>query len=227
MEHVNARDVRYIILNGPSGTGKSTLIAKGLMWRFKMLNEAYAKGEMLEEGYEGFKPLEYQLRVVQDSFANPLKHFIASTLGVPYAELKKNTMNAILNGYTPREFFIHLSEKYIKDRYGDDAFGRWLEHRILRLDPLPNLVIIDDGGFYEERSALGAYARVVRITREGKTFEGDNRNFLSDPHYVLDNSGTIDDLEPKLDDLANWCIDQLPEKHRPPMESNNAEEAQT
>lgn len=203
-----AKSPLYIILNGASETGKSTLIASGLMYRFKLLNEQFLR--------ESNDPNDYSLDVVQDSFANPMKHFIATTLGVKYADLKKNTMMAVLQGYTPREFLIHLSEQYIKERYGDDAFGRWLEHRVLRLDPLPDVVVIDDGGFLAERAVLGFRAKVVRVTRPEKTFEGDSRIHLPDPDYTLVNDGTVDDLEPKLDDLADWIINCLPVNRRPP-----------
>lgn len=204
-----AKSPLYIVLNGASETGKSTLIASGLMYRFKLLNEQFLQ--------ESNDPADYSLTVVQDSFANPMKHFIATTLGVKYSDLKKNTMMAIIQGYTPREFLIHLSEHYIKERYGDDAFGRWLEHRVLRLDPLPDVVVIDDGGFPGELGALGYSAKVIRVNRPGKTFEGDSREYMPDPHYTLDNDGTIEDLELKLDQLANWIIDQLPINRRPPL----------
>lgn len=197
-----AKRPMYIILNGASETGKSTLIARGLMWRFDEINNNVHE--------------EKQLSVVQDSFANPMKHFIATTLGVKYSELKKNTMMAVLQGYTPREFLIHLSEHYIKERYGDDAYGRWLEHRVLRLEPIPDLVIIDDGGFPAERAVLGSLARVVRVTRPEKTFEGDSRMHLPDPDFILVNDGTVEGLEHKLDDLVNWIINQLPADRRPP-----------
>lgn len=196
-----AKRPMYIILNGASETGKSTLIAQGLMYRFGLINDTH--------------PSLY-LRVLQDSFANPMKHFIATTLGVKYSELKKNTMMAVLQGYTPREFLIHLSEHYIKERYGDDAYGRWLEHRVLRLIPIPDLVIIDDGGFPAERAVLGHLAKVVRVNRPGKTFEGDSRMHLDLPDFILDNNGTVEELEPKLDDLVNWIINQLPADRRPP-----------
>lgn len=187
----------YIILNGPSETGKSTVIARGLLERFRLLPS---------------------LRVHQDSFASPMKNFIASTLGVKYADLKKNTMMGIIGGYTPREFLIDLSENYIKGRYGDDAFARWLEHRSLRIEPSPDIVLCDDGGFQWEYDVLKSHARVVHCLRDGKTFMGDSRNFIVNrlgvPDYVLTNHGTIDELEVPLDDLANWCINQLPEKRR-------------
>lgn len=173
----------YIVLNGPSEVGKSTEIASGLCNRLKLL--------------------EY--KVVGESMANPMKHFIAVALGMKYSDLKKNSPMAVLQGYSPREFLIDLSESYLKKRYQDDFFGRLLEHRILRIDPLPDFVVIDDVGFHEEVHTLGYTLRIIRVTRPGKTFQGDSRNFLSDPHYTLDNDGTLEDLALKLDHLCSWC----------------------
>jgi hypothetical protein len=184
----------FIILNGPPDSGKTTEIANGLAKRLQQFKE---------------------FRTVSDSFANPMKHFIATALGVKYAELKKEVMMGVLNGYTPREFLIDLSENYMKVRYHDDIFGRLLLHRTIRLDPIPDLVIIDDGGFASERDALGHKARVVRVTRPGRSFSGDSRMYLPDPHYNIDNDGSISDLQPKLDELADWCINLLPYERRP------------
>lgn len=184
----------YIALNGAPETGKSTVIARGLMERFR----------------------SFTFNVHGESFANPLKMFIATSLGVKYNDLKKSTMMGILRGYTPREFVIDLGDNYIKGRYGDDIFGRWLVHRVLRIEPLPDIVIIDDLGYDSEYSVLGHSARLVRITRPGKSFEGDSRSHIDNPHYHLVNDGTLEELELKLDHLANWCIDQLPKERRPP-----------
>lgn len=183
-----SRDVRIILLNGPSESGKSVNIAPGLMYRMRTLG----------------------IPAVQDSFANPMKHFIATTLGVKYSELKKNSPMAVLQGYTPREFLIDLSEHYIKRRYGDDFYGRALLHRVLRLDPLPAVVIVDDSGFDEERDALKGHERVVRISRPGKTFAGDSRKYLEFPQFALSNDGTLEDLENKLDILSDWIVEQIP-----------------
>lgn len=178
----------FIILNGASETGKSTAVARGLMYRLKQFPE---------------------VRTVQDSFANPMKHFIAVTLGVKYADLKKNSPMDILQGYSPREFLIDLSEHYMKERYGEDFYGRSLVYRVLRLDPIPDIVVVEDGGFDCEKDAVGFMARVVRVTRPGKTFQGDSRKHIDDPHYTLDNDGTLTDLEPKLDDLSDWVLNEL------------------
>lgn len=205
------RSPLYIILNGPSETGKSTLIARGLVSRLQLINGQFDRDTEADK----------VLRIHQDSFAAPMKNFIASTLGIKYSDLKKNTMMGIIAGYTPREFLIDLSENYIKGRYGDDAFARWLEHRTIRLDPMPDFVICDDGGFQWEYDILKTKARVIRCLRPGKTFEGDSRVFIYNKNgevdYTLDNDGTVEELELKLDHLTNWCIDQLPENRRPPV----------
>lgn len=207
------RNPIYILLNGPPSSGKSTLIARGLMYRFKILNETYDMPTDTDN---------YHLNVIQESFANPMKQFIASALGMKYADMKKEVMMGVLQGYTVREFLIDLSERYMKVRYGDDIFGRMLMHRVLRSEPLPDIIVSDDCGFEVEAHVLGMWKRVVRVTRPGFDFSGDSRGYLPDPAYHFVNDCDIGDpkgkeaFELKLDHLANWCIDQLPVHRRPP-----------
>jgi hypothetical protein len=183
----------YIVLNGPPEVGKSTIIARGLLMRLQIY---------------------YHCPTVLESFAAPIKHFLATALGMKYNAMKKDTMLAVLQGYTPREFLIGQSE-YIRNRYGNDIFGRLLEYRVLRIDPMPDFVIIDDGGFEPEVSVLGYSRRIIQVRRPGKDYTNDSRSYLPDPNFILDNDGSVEALNPKLDALALWCIGQLPTSRRP------------
>jgi hypothetical protein len=171
--------LRYLLLNGPPYSGKSTTAR--VMTQY-----------LQSKGY----------RVAQDSFAAPLKHFFATALGVKYAEMKKDTMMGALHGYTPRESLIDLSEAYIKRRFGEDIYARWLVHRTVRLDPLPDVVIVDDLGFPYEADAM-ASRRIIRITRPGYDFSNDSRVYVSNPDYTVDNDGTQEQLEERVRKLCD------------------------
>src|SRR5690349_5487301 len=113
--------ITFVVLNGPPRSGKSTA-AK------------YILDGLLAKSY----------KVNTDSFAAPMKHFIATTMAEQYHNLQKDVPIAELNGYSVREFLIDLSESYIKPRYGDDFFGRMLFYRQLRYTPPPDFVVVDD-----------------------------------------------------------------------------------
>jgi hypothetical protein len=140
-----------------------------------------------------------------------MKHFIATALGEQYATLPKDAPRAELSGYSVREFLIDLSENYIKPRYGDGAYGRWLYHRIGRIHPAPRFVISDDCGFIEEYDALSGGNRkrviLVKVTRPGKDFSNDSRSYLPlDPDYTVDNEGDMASLWLKCSQLAEKIV---------------------
>ena len=175
---------KYIVLNGPPMSGKST-IARELS---QYMNERH-------------------IETVSDSFAAPMKHYISTALGMQYASMPKDAPRAELSGYSVREFLIDLSENYIKPRYGDGVYGRWLSHRIGRIQPSPSFVICDDGGFTDEVDALGAgKAIIVRVNRPGKDFSNDSRSYLDNPHYTFDNDGDMAVLWTKTRALALHII---------------------
>lgn len=159
----------FVALNGPPKCGKSTI-----QWELiRMFNE--------------------HCKCIGDSFAAPMKHFIAVALGEKYKDLPKDSPLDILAGYSPREFLIALSQEHLKPRYGIDFFGRLLAHRALRYSPPPDLVVVDDCGFIEELNAIPSHV-LVHIIRPHTGFEGDSRSYLADPHYILHNDATLDEL---------------------------------
>lgn len=178
--------IKYVVLNGPLGSGKSTI------------------GRMLTEEFKVRVP-----KVTQDYFAAPMKHFISTALGEKYQDMNKEKARPELNGYSVRQFMIHLSEEVMKPRYGDDCFARWLTHRVLKSpQDVPNIVIIDDLGFEVELHALDN-VYLVRVERAGHDFKGDSRGFCGVPNYTLTNNGNLRELRMNVARMAlaivEWC----------------------
>lgn len=95
--------------------------------------------------------------------------------------LHKEKPDSILNGKSPREFMIWISEAIIKPEFGNDYFGRRMVEAV-KSGTAP--AIITDGGFTEETIALieaGIQVHVCRLHRDGFAFEGDSRNYLHLP----------------------------------------------
>lgn len=96
------------------------------------------------------------------------------------------------DGMTPRQAYIAFSENFVKPTFGDDALGQWLV-KDLRKDRRETVTaLISDSGFAGEAQVLvdefGAEnCTLVRIHREGYTFDNDSRGYIS-----LDGVRTLD-----------------------------------
>lgn len=153
---------KVIILNGPPGCGKDTL-----------------SGIMEEIG--GF---------YVHSFKKPMFDIAHATLGDEafgkfmrlYNDRDTKEMPCdLLGGMSPREFFIHISESFVKPILGKQHFGDMASEGVR--DALSH-VVFSDGGFPDEVKAL-VFSKhsmynvfVVRLHREGFTFDGDSRNYI-------------------------------------------------
>lgn len=178
--------IRYIILNGPPGSGK-TSIATELVRALRH-----------EIGHPD--------AVTSDSFAAPIKHFVAAALAEKYANMNKEMPRAELSGRSARQALIALTEDHCKPLYGDDVFGKWLVYRTLKHPhKKPDFVVIDDGGFPGEILAV-PNRFVIRVLREGKNFTGDSRGFVDAPDWNLVNNGSFAETWVKVGELAKYII---------------------
>lgn len=159
---------KVIILNGPAGCGKDTL-ARALV------EMGLAKGVA--------------------SFKNPMFNIAMAALGQDaYREFldgyddraRKEKPEGFLNGLSRRQFMIAISEQFIKPVFGDDYFGKYLAGNLPDGD---EVFVVSDGGFASEVTpivAAGHDVRIVRLHRDGHTFEGDSRGYLYDINGVKD-----------------------------------------
>lgn len=176
------RDI--IILNGPPGVGKDTLAA-------------YLTG--------------HRYAAVKASFKQPMFDIAFSMLGVyRYDEFidlyndreQKEKPQAILQGKSPRQFMIWISEEVMKPAFGEQYFGNRMVEQVHEMYR-DLAVVISDGGFPEEIKPLvkaGHEVHICRLHREGFTFDGDSRNYidLSGYHHrVKHHDFTMIDGEPE------------------------------
>jgi len=157
---------KVIILNAPPGAGKDTIgnrIAMIAPWFCRMR-----------------------------SFKKPMFEIARAMLG---ARLYKDFMDAyndreqkekpqrFLNGKSPRQFMIWISEDVIKPQFGSQYFGVRMVEQIRECD---DPVIITDGGFKDEIKPLigaGFEVHICRLHRMNFTFDGDSRDYLNMDGY--------------------------------------------
>lgn len=159
-----------IILNGPPGCGKDT-IANCMV---EKQSRPYIKRQFKDALY-AFTAKHFEVDL--DKFI----HYASDRT------LKDSCSLAGLGGRTPRQALIHVSEDILKPRYGNDFFGQ-VEAGSLRECAGRNggivNVIYPDGGFTDEVMAVGNELDsliIIRLHRNGFSFEGDSRNYIHLP----------------------------------------------
>ena len=174
---------KIIILNAPPGAGKDTI--------GKLIHEAHPES-MLKSMKESM--FEIALAILGPGM---YRKFLEA-----YNDRKqKEKPQAFLNGKSPREFMIWISEDVVKPQFGDQHFGHRFVESALNAGAS---IICTDGGFPDEIKPLiksGFYVDVFRLHREGYTFQGDSRNYLrlgNWHHRYREFDLTIYDGEPEL-----------------------------
>jgi hypothetical protein len=161
-----------VIFNSPPSGGKDTF------------------GEMLREAYRGKK----DTRFVHREMKTKLFYLTCQIYGVQLQDwferynvpgLKEEPWEE-LDGISQRKALQIVSEKVIKPVYGNDYFGK-MSARTLREDTKCNYYYTD-GGFKEELAPIidkvGAdNVLIIRLHREGYTFEGDTRSYIADSWF--------------------------------------------
>lgn len=178
--------IKWIVFNGPPRSGKSSAAS----WMRQALRGIY------QRDYNN-----HRITITNDSFASPMKHFISAALSEQYNDMNKSKARPELNGYSVREFNSDLAENYMKDRYGEDVFARWLMHRSLKHIPAPDYVVIDDGGFEVERYTL-TKVRVIHVFRDGCNFADDSRSYWPDPYGIVHNNSSHEDMYTAVTKIA-------------------------
>lgn len=192
----------YIVaFNGPPECGKDTL------------------AQMLVEHMDS----RITLPVRQDSLSLMLRK-VAYTLtgyegfhldGPDYAAFKRKEFQLGERMVTGRQIMIDVSERFLKPTYGEEVMASLM---LLRYVDYHGLLLIRDSGFQLEVDPLIRFAKpenvyVVRILRDGKTFEFDSRESVFHPNakhnMEISNNGTLDDLATEAGRLYGRLVNQL------------------
>lgn len=174
---------KIIFLNGPPSSGKDTL------------------ANHLVNTYEN---------VVKTKFATPLKEAAHTLLGIDYPTIEPeyllNTTYEDLYEYakeetspdffnlTPRQFYIKLSEEFLKPIGGQGVFGYiWLRRNRAFLDNA-DLIIVSDCGFLHEIEPIIKHVQpiipddithnkcvLLRLHRADCNYSNDSRNYINPP----------------------------------------------
>lgn len=162
-----------VVLNGPPGCGKDT-IANMIIDKDNIFNLGglyFRKQQFKDVLYEHTAK---HFKVDLDKFI----HFASDR------DLKDSTSLAGLDGRTPRQALIHVSEDIYKPREGSDYFGKVTAARIRELaGSLGGYVnvIYPDGGFESEIPPVESeldFVIIIRLHRDGFDFSSDSRNYL-------------------------------------------------
>ena len=138
-------------------------------------------------------------------FATPLRTGVPAMFGIPqetYDDLIENhkeTPTPLLQGMSPREAQIWLSEEVMKPKFGPFIFGQIL---VGTAKTVSGPVVVSDSGFYEEAQVVveefgPENVRLIRLHRDGCTFAGDSRSYIAQDDVLsidIKNDGTVQDL---------------------------------
>lgn len=153
-----------VILNGPAGCGKDTI------------------ANILFSEYDFY----------HFSMKSSLIKAAAGVAGISEGKLQlllndrntKETPRAELAGLSPRKLLIHTSEQVVKPLFGKQVFGEREANKCKQVISEGYCSIVySDGGFPEELEAMAKVLGednilLVRLRRDGFTFEGDSRSYL-------------------------------------------------
>lgn len=180
---------KAILLNGPPRSGKD-YIGKAL-W-----NAVLPMGEF-------------------DKFAKPIVDYMLFSHGIDMEKCEKDAPHPSLFGKTPREVAIAYSERMCKPVFGLHYFGIKAVDRLRARNRRDQIVIFTDSGFAIEAVPLvqeiGAQNVLqVRVSRPGRTFEGDSRSYWSLPdvhsiEFVNDQDGRGKITNDLVPEVLKWC----------------------
>lgn len=158
---------KVLLINGPPRSGKDTAgaaIIQRYNWRKIQMKDP------LWRGLQGF------FDIPDNAFR---KLFID-------AELKEQPTQ-FLEGSTPRQAQIDMSEKWAKQLYGRDIFGRLAARQMSKACLVNGTVITDVGFEHETLPIIERYGAencaLMQLHREGCGFAGDSRGYIDLRQY--------------------------------------------
>lgn len=200
--------VKVIIFNGPPNSGKDAacdVVQMALTTTERPIIELK------------FKTKLYQLTAEVHSI--PFHDFVHMATDRELKELPDPT----LDGLSPRQAMIKMSEVCIKPVYGNQYFGRAVARDIKFIRKTMNAAIVcSDGGFASELEPIltdieNVDLHVVRVHRPNCSYAGDSRSYLTHSMFPeefaskitfhdIDNTSTLEDYERAVVALSKEII---------------------
>lgn len=181
---------RYVLINGPKRSGKSSCAAAVQNSRIN------ASISVIGFSYH-LKRFVHGIYLGRTGFGLDPDHFDAV----------KEQPQELLGGMSWRKAYIHYSERVMKPLHGP----RWFGEQVVRAatEEASDIVIVPDSGFRDEVDVLidsaGANnVLLIRLHREGYGFAGDSRGYVS----LLDRGIETHDVQSR-EDALNQTMDQV------------------
>lgn len=188
----------YIVaFNGPPRSGKDTLAEM-------LANHMDAQGVTMMVVPES---LSFPLREI----AYTMTGWIGSPDGPNYEQFKTTHFKAF--GKDGRQIMIDVSERFLKPTYGMEIMANLLIARNSNIGPA--IILIRDSGFQIEIDPLIRWVGednlfVVSVNRDGTTFDGDSREWVTHKHMAMfNNNGTLDDLATEAGRVYGRLVNNL------------------
>jgi hypothetical protein len=154
----------------------------------------------LKEACHKMLGLEGTLEELEPLKELPIKFLVSKDFDYYPSPTKVVDENGVM---TLRQFYIHVSENFMKPMFGQFIFGDLAVENINNTSK--SIVTVSDSGFANEAmpiiNAFGAEnVYLVRVYRDGKEFKGDSRGYIELPvaSFDLKNNGTFEEYKDLL-----------------------------
>ena len=191
--------MKLIITNGPPRSGKDTLC--------NLIRENITGHDLI--------PMSYK-KTLYIGVARRYGLSVEAVFEMNADTLIKDEPSPLFEGKSVRQALIYESEEIIKKKYGEQGVAiqtfKLLEEEY-GTERLKNAVLYcSDGGFNSELHAAYDYfgicvrdVFIVRLLREGCSFDGDSREFLNNPDIIIRNDSDFAHLGSCLPRIQSFC----------------------
>lgn len=186
---------QFLFINGPAGSGKSTLSGLICESHRKVWPESFA--EPIRDALRAvFFPEDGVMPGPDRVDFRDAKIKKSNLLHLAGLEMVEECADPLV-----RQAMIDFSESFMKPRFGQKIFGQLLWKRCEEQRHWYDHFVVDDSGFAPEAEyvisqAGAANCVLIRLHRAGCTFAGDSRSYVTLPIHSIDlhNDGAAQEM---------------------------------